>query len=572
MGIELEKVIAMVDATHDYEDPLAPKKPDQSPAPLQVGYADDIAKGAAGGLGRGTAGLLGLPGDIAEYGARGIDYATRKIGGILGVDVKERQAQDPTYGSAAARRQIESVTGPLYEPKTLPGQYASTIGEFAPAALIPGGGGLAARAFNTVAPAVASETAGQLTKGTPYEPYARGIAGVAGGVGAAKAVTPAAPASAARQAAVAELEAAGVPLTAGQRTGSKPLQYLESTAADMPFSAGRARAMNEAQAAAYDRAVTERVYDRNAPAFRNVPADVNLPDPRVVAAGKQSLQDEYKRLTANNSLKMDPQLGAELHAAEQNYNRNVLPSQRTNDIKQIKEDIAHGLVQSGGIMPGDVYQATRSRLGRLGNASADPYTAGALKDMQTALDGAMRRSLSPADQRAWELVNTRYGRMKQLENAVAKDAENLSPLAVAQSARSGRGAQYATQANDLDTFARAGAQVLKPLPQSGTAPRTFMQNVFNLPNVLAAGGGAAGSAFGPVGTAIGAAAPFALARGALSRPGQAYLGNQALPQRTRDVIAQTLAQQAISQENVAERNRAEREDYERRRRDPLQLQ
>jgi hypothetical protein len=54
---------------------------------------------------------------------------------------------------------IENYTGPLYQPKTVPGQYASTLAEFAPGALVPGGGGLATRAVNTVIPALASETA-----------------------------------------------------------------------------------------------------------------------------------------------------------------------------------------------------------------------------------------------------------------------------------------------------------------------------------------------------------------------------------------------------------------------------
>ena len=109
---------------------------------------------------------------------------------------------------------------------------------------------LAARAVNTVIPAVTSETAGQLTKGTAAEPWARGIAGVAGGVGGAKLITPAAPASATRQAAIATLERENIPLTAGQRTGSKPIQWAESTAADMPGSAGRAAEINAAQKAA----------------------------------------------------------------------------------------------------------------------------------------------------------------------------------------------------------------------------------------------------------------------------------------------------------------------------------
>ena len=125
--------------------------------------------GGGGGLGRGVARLVGLPGDIAEYGARGIDWATRKVGGAIGVDVAPRRGSGRTYGSAGATRAIEGVTGEFCEPQTIPGEYASTIAEFAPGALIPGGsaGGLArggGQTLDTVVPAITSETAGQLTK------------------------------------------------------------------------------------------------------------------------------------------------------------------------------------------------------------------------------------------------------------------------------------------------------------------------------------------------------------------------------------------------------------------------
>jgi hypothetical protein len=53
---------------------------------------------------------------------------------------------------------------------------------------------------------------------------------------------------------------------------------------------------------------------------------------------------------------------------------------------------------------------------------------------------------------------------------------------------------------------------------------------------------------------------------ATSRLGQAYLGNRAMPQNMRDILAQTMMQQAISQPSGVERNRAEREAYEKRRR------
>ena len=436
---------------------------------------------------------------------------------------------------------------------------------------IPGGGGLAARAFNTVVPAIASESAGQLTKGTAAEPWARGAAGIVAGPAAAKLVTPAAPATAARRAAVDVLEAEGIPLTAGQRTGSKPIMWAESTAGDMPGSAGRAQRMQAEQRAAYDRAVTERVADRAELTARGVPEDVNLPDPRVATAGRQSLGDEYTRLSQQNQLRSDPQLQRDLTAAQTNYERRVLPSQRTRDVEATRNDIVDLLMQGQGRMPGDVYQATRSQLGTNARGVANqPYLAGALRDMRRALDDAMQRGLSPADAQAWVLNNRRYANMKQLEGAVAGAGENLSPARVAQSARAGRSGQYAQQQGDLDELSRAASIVMKELPQSGTAPRTAMQSLFNIPALLSAGGGGLlGSTLGPVGTMLGAAAPFAAARAVVSGPGQRYLGNQALPQRARDIIAQELAQQALSQPGGIERNLREREDYEKKRKNPL---
>lgn len=80
-------------------------------------------------------------------------------------------------------------SGLAYKPRTIPGQFAHTIGEFAPNALLPGS--WVARAGQVLAPALASETAGQLTKGQAIEPWARFGGALAGGIGAAVASRPA---------------------------------------------------------------------------------------------------------------------------------------------------------------------------------------------------------------------------------------------------------------------------------------------------------------------------------------------------------------------------------------------
>lgn len=150
----------------------------------------DVAKSAGTGLVKGVVGLAGLPGDITELGARGLDYATRGIGGLIGQDIAPRPPQDPLLGSGQIQRGLESVTGPLYEPKTTAGNFAQTAGEFLPS-LIGGPEGLATKfATRVAAPAVLSEGAGQLTKGTAAEPIARLAGAVTGGLGAAKALAP----------------------------------------------------------------------------------------------------------------------------------------------------------------------------------------------------------------------------------------------------------------------------------------------------------------------------------------------------------------------------------------------
>lgn len=64
---------------------------------------------------------------------------------------------------------------------------------------------------------------------------------------------------------------------------------------------------------------------------------------------------------------------------------------------------------------------------------------------------------------------------------------------------------------------------MKPLPQSSTAPRQNIQNIMSI-----IGGAAGGAAGGLPGAMAGIAAPAVAGRVLMSRPVQAYLGNQVL--------------------------------------------
>jgi hypothetical protein len=159
------------------------KPVERSATETVTGLGKALDAGVAGGVSQ----LVGLPRTLADLGARGIHAATNFVEDKLGL----QQSAAPDL-SKPFLPSSEDVSGFIqdtfyggaqpYKPQTTAEEYARTIGEFVPGAAV-GPGGVVARAANVVVPAVASETAGQLTKGSAAEPWARGSAAiVAGGV------------------------------------------------------------------------------------------------------------------------------------------------------------------------------------------------------------------------------------------------------------------------------------------------------------------------------------------------------------------------------------------------------
>ncbi|AMB47845.1 hypothetical protein [Methylobacterium sp. AMS5] len=177
-----------------FDEGAAPKG--GKPAADTPSVVGDIVQSAGAGIIRGAAGLPDLPQTALGLVEAGIGYLTDKMGkgarSLAGkAPLSEAQAAEvraamkgglpslselPMPGQTAISA-LEAATGKLYEPQTILGEYARTVAEF-----LPGGGKtIATAARNALAPAIASETAGQVTKGTAAEPVARLVGGVAGG-------------------------------------------------------------------------------------------------------------------------------------------------------------------------------------------------------------------------------------------------------------------------------------------------------------------------------------------------------------------------------------------------------
>lgn len=520
-----------------------------SSLPAQDGVASDVLKSGAAGLAKGGIGLAGLPGDAANLLTRGSQIASDYIANKLGFDKGPEPTGPLLPTSAGIQKGVEGVTGEFHKPQTVAGEYAQTAGEFAPA-LFGGGQGLISKlATRVAAPAALSETAGQITKGTDAEPYAR----VAGALMSPaitsigrRAVTPL-PASPERSALVDALRNEGVNLTAGQATGSRPLQWAESTFGDMPGAGGRAA-----------QTMTDQGEQFTAAALRRVGENANRATPDVIDRAFNRIGNEFEGVAARNHVIADPQLGHDLMGVEGDYNSLVGPSQRAPVVANTIRDIGEFATQNGGHITGEQYNAMSSRLARQARgAKADPQLQEALNGTREALDDAFERSLqttgNTADLERLRTARNQYRNLMVVEKAAtgagANTAEGLiSPsqlrnAVVAQNRRS-----YARGRGDFADLARSGEALLKPLPQSGTAPRQNMQHLFSVIGSLV--GGTAGSAAGPGGTAAGIAAglmaPIAAGRALMSRPVQAYLGNQAVLPGARDTAQRALTRALLA--------------------------
>jgi hypothetical protein len=545
---------------------------DGSTAPQQ-GVAEDVTKAGASGLARGTADLMGLPGTIGGALEGGLDWlkskgyetvtgATPEPGSFFSAEPGElEKANSLTLGNPLSgpslRGTLSNVTGGAtdYKAKTTPGKYAGTIGEFVPSAAAFGGGTVANTLLYGALPGAASEAAGQATEGTPYEPYARaGAALLAPSAAnlARRAVTPF-PASPERLRQADNMANEGVNLTAGQRTGSERLRYMES---ELGGVAG-ARAMDQ-QGEQFTRAVLRRA---------GVNADRATPE--VIDHAFARIGQQFDDLAARNNLVADRQLLTDLRHTTTNYGMLTPQASRAPIVENLVNDIVGTIRQHNGI-PGASYQALRSRLDRMARgAAADPQLSTVLREMRNDLDDAMERTLAqtnPNDIQAWREARNQYRNMIVIERAATGAGENaaaglISPSALRNATVSQHGRRnYARGNGDFAELARAGEATMKPLPNSGTASRTSARNLgAGLSSVL---GGGVGATFGPIesmaGVALGAAAPAAVGRAMLSRPGRAYLGNQLMPGQgggLRDLRTLAILQSLNAQRNVPESRR-----------------
>jgi hypothetical protein len=336
----------------------------------------------------------------------------------------------------------------------------------------------------------------------------------------------------------------GVPVTAGQKTGSRALKYAESE-----LGGGKAAALMEDQAEKFTGAAMRKAGE---PAGRATPEAIDKMFTRI--------GDGFDALSVRNAIVPDQQLAGDLTQAAVDYSSLVAPTNRIPKIEKTINDVMTLLQQ--GRMDGRVYKTLRTELSSLARSTQQPEAQSAARNIMESLDDAMERSIAvsnPADAGMWRQVRNEYRNALVIERAATGAGENaalglISPSGLRNATVTKHGRRnYARGKGDFESLARAGEAIMKPLPQSGTAPRLAARGI---PNLLGAGIGAGagsqqenGLQGALLGGLAGFALPYAAGRTLMSKPVQRYLGNQAgkaLTPEMKALLARALGAGGIS--------------------------
>lgn len=484
----------------------------------------DVGTQTQKGLIQGVAGMAQMPEAVGGWLA---DLPFRAYDKAMGNEHKPFPRVRGAIPSPGEVGQMAVDATGIGEAKTDLGRNANTVAQFLPGVVVGGPANMGDKVVRAITGGLGSETLGHAVEGTWAEPYARLLGGLVGGFApdVARRVATPFPVSQERQRLISVMDNEGVDLTAGQRTGNASLKYMESE-----LGGGPANRVMERQGEQFTQATLARVGET-----------ADRATPQVMDRAFNRIGNEFDALAQRNNLPPDAQVATDVAAAVTDYAALVPVAAQPNAVRQFANDLLQ-VAQNG--LTGAQYQAFRSRLVRLARgANADPQLRGIYQDFANALDDAMERSLAASgspDLGAWRTVRNQYRNMLVVEQAATGAGERaaegiISPSQLRNATVQKQGRRnYARGDGDFAELARSGEATMKPLPNSGTAGRTRAQNIgAGLTTLLGSVAGSAGGIPGMLmGGLLGLGAPMVAGRTLMSRPVQAYLGNQAFGQQT----------------------------------------
>jgi hypothetical protein len=300
-----------------------------------------------------------------------------------------------------------------------------------------------------------------------------------------------------RQGNINILQQQNIPLSPAQQLEGAPPQVIESVMKYLPTSA---------PAVARQEDMTQRAFTGSI--LRRAGIDSDIATPEVLTDARRNFQREYNALERQTNIRGDEQLFNDLGRIESNY---VVGFPDTiKPVWNARRDEVLRFATGERTGEGRTYHRLQSELSEeiaKASRSTDPssgYYTQALQGLQQSLAGAMERSTnSPELRDAWQNLNQRYAIFSRVEDAMARAGNEklntgfISPRQIA-SVVSGRDpTRWVEGRDDFTNLVRAGAAIIPdPVPNSGTAQRSFYQDLLTGGKRGAPAAAAAGTAQG----------------------------------------------------------------------------
>jgi len=524
-----------------WQDDEVVAPPGTAPPPSTLG---GYAKAAGAGLINAGTGALGILGDTRDL----YNALLEAAGGEVPASVKAPSRLTPT--STDVRQALEENVGPVYKPQGRVEEGIAKAAEWLPN-ILAGPGGVARRGIEQVAaPLAGTEAAGALAEGTGYEIPAEIAGGLVGGMTApsVERVTRPSPIEPTRQRLIDALEQGQPPveLTAGQRTGSRPAEYLETELGGEMYQRRRAQ---------QGEAATQRVLNEIGEQGES------RATPQVLTRAEARIGTDFDRLASTAVIPLDQQLQNNLLDAVTEFQSTGGVAGGPESVMNLIADLA---AQNGGVLRGEAYQTIRSRLGKW-TRTGPPEIKQVARDMQEALDNAVERHMPAEHMEEWQQARRQWRNFLVVKDVMSTGGQEVGqgiiPLQKLRAAmEANRPDSYSLGRGELSELAHAGETFMREPPQSGTASRATARLI---PTAIGAGlGGGLGSlmtgnlgAAGLASTAgglAGAAAPAIYGRAAMTRPVQNWIAGQqpgAMSEATRrQLLLQALMAPRLFQE------------------------
>jgi len=318
----------------------------------------------------------------------------------------------------------------------------------------------------------------------------------------------------------------GIPLTAGQQTGSKPLQIAESVMENLPLTSGPQLAKREAQQRAFTAAVLSK---------GGMSGDVA--DAATLLSQKQGLGGKMAQIANASSLDFNRGLTTDLANIVGDADSH-LPPDAARRVSSVVDKVLSQVDQNGN-MAGTNYQGWREPL----RAMAQDGTAEGryMGQIRKALDSAFADQAGPD----YQGLSRQYANTKTIIDAMGGPGKlpatgQVPPAQLGAALARSVGKENKTLGvGDLNELSRIGQTFLKgQIPDSGTAQRQMIQSLLTTGGGSLVGGAAAagtghdpvqGALYGAAAGAGAAAVPRALQMVINSPAGQAYLTRGVIP-------------------------------------------